>query len=147
MKKIISFSLWGKIRLYCIGAIKNALLAKKHFPDWVCRFYYDETVPEVIINYLKSLTNTELVFIETPSGSTKFKENGQFGMLWRYYPFNDDDIEIWLARDTDSRISPYEKEIIDKFIESKNIIHNFRNENEGVIRGGMFAIWPTCNQP
>ena len=28
-KKIISFSIWGNIRLYCIGAIKNALIAQK----------------------------------------------------------------------------------------------------------------------
>ena len=63
-KKIISFSLWGKIRLYCIGAIKNAILAKKFFPGWICRFYYDKSVPEKIINKLKELDNTELVFIE-----------------------------------------------------------------------------------
>ena len=59
-KRIISFSLWGKIRLYCIGAIKNALLAQKYFPEWICRFYYDSSVPLCIINYLNSLKNTEL---------------------------------------------------------------------------------------
>ena len=52
-KKIISFSIWGDIRLYCIGAIKNALIAQKIFPEWICRYYYDSTVPNIIIDYLK----------------------------------------------------------------------------------------------
>ena len=43
------------MRLYCIGAIKNAILAKKFFPGWICRFYYDKSVPEKIINKLKEL--------------------------------------------------------------------------------------------
>ena len=139
-KKIISFSLWGKIRLYNIGAIKNALLAKKYFPDWICRFYYDTSIPSEIINYLKDLDNVELVYIDIPSGGEKYKEDGQFGMLWRYYPLNDDNVDIWLARDIDSRISPYEKKKIDQFINSSNIIHCFRHKDGPNIRGGLFSF-------
>ena len=111
MKKIIAFSLWGNIKCYTIGAIKNALLARKYFPEWICRYYYDNTVPEIIIEKLNSFDNTELIFIEKPSGATKWKQAGQYGSLWRYSVFNDDDVEIWMSRDTDSRISPYEKNI------------------------------------
>ena len=137
MKKIITFSLWGNIPCYTIGAIKNALLAKKYFPEWICRYYYDNTVPYQIIEKLKSLDNTELIFIEKPSGAINWKLPGQFGMLWRFYAFNDDDIEIWMSRDTDSRISPYEKKYIDEFINSDKIIHSFRDEKEPLLRGGM----------
>jgi len=134
-KKIISFSLWGKMRLYCIGAIKNAILAKKFFPGWICRFYYDKSVPEKIINKLKELDNTELVFIEKESGGKLYKDNGQFGMFWRFFPFNDNDVEVWMARDIDSRISEYEAEEINKFLETNNIIHSIRNNNEPHCRG------------
>lgn len=135
MKKIISYSLWGNIDIYCIGAVKNAILAKKYFPGWKCRFYYDNTVPKKIIDYLNNLDNTEMFFIEKPSGGKKFKDNGQFGMFWRFYPFNDDNVEIWLARDTDSRLSKYEYYEIEKFINSDNVLHSFRNENEKPCRG------------
>lgn len=135
MKKIISFSLWGNINIYCVGAIKNAILAKKYFPGWKCRFYYDNTVPKEIIDYLNNMDNTEMYFIEKPSGGKKFKDNGQFGMFWRFYPFNDDDVYIWLARDTDSRLSKYEYNEIEKFINSNKIIHSFRNSNEKACRG------------
>ena len=108
-KKIISFSLWGNIRLYCIGAIKNALLAKKIFPEWICRYYYDNSVPEIIINYLKSLDNTELIYIEKPSGGVQYKYNGTFGSLWRFLVCIDPNVDIYLVCDTDSRLNLYLK--------------------------------------
>lgn len=140
MKRIIAFSLWGKIPCYTIGAIKNALLAKKYFPEWICRYYYDNTVPNEIIEKLNSLDNTELIYIEKPSGATNWKQLGQFGMLWKFYSFNDDDVEIWMSRDTDSRISPYEKKYIDEFINSDKIIHSFRDNKEPMLRGGMTSF-------
>ena len=139
-KKLICFSLWGELPVYNIGAIQNVILAKKYFPDWICRFYYDSTVPKKIIDILKKHSNVELFFIEKPSGGKKWKSPGQFGMLWKFYAFNDDDVEIWLSRDTDSRITPYEKKEIDKFLNSNKIIHSFRNENEPVLRGGMTSF-------
>ena len=140
MKKLLCFSLWGELPIYCIGAIQNAILAKKYFPDWICRFYYDSTVPKIIIDILKKHSNVELFFIEKPSGGKKWKEAGQFGMLWKFYAFDDDDVEVWLSRDTDSRITPYEKKEVDKFLNSNKIIHSFRNENETFLRGGMTSF-------
>jgi hypothetical protein len=139
-KKVICFSLWGKIPCYTIGAIKNALLAKQFFPGWICRYYYDNSVPNNIIDKLKSLDNTEVIYIEKPSGATQWKESGQFGMLWKFYAFNDDDVEIWMSRDTDSRISPYEKKYIDLFLNSDKIIHSFRDNKEPFLRGGMTSF-------
>lgn len=135
MKKVISFSLWGNIRLYCIGAIKNALLAKKYFPGWVCRYYYDTSVPDIIIDYLKNLDNVELFFINIPSGGKYYKDIGQYGMFWRFYPFNDDDVEIWMARDIDSRISEFEAKKIYEFLETDKVLHTFSNSNEKICRG------------
>ena len=140
MKRVICFSLWGDHAIYNVGAIHNVLLAKKYFPGWICRFYYDCTVPKIIINILKKHNNVELFFIEKPSGSIIWKDPGQFGMLWRFYAFDDDDVEIWLSRDTDSRITPYEKNEINKFINSDKIIHSFRNKNEPPLRGGLTSF-------
>ena len=38
------------------------------------------------------------------SGGKKYKEVGQYGMFWRFYPFNDNDVDIFMIRDIDSRI-------------------------------------------
>jgi len=48
MKKIISFSLWGKKPFYTQGAIENVKLQPKIYPGWTCRFYVDESVPKEI---------------------------------------------------------------------------------------------------
>ena len=136
-KKIISFSIWGDIRLYCIGAIKNALIAQKIFPEWICRYYYDSTVPNIIIDYLKKLDNVELIFIKQNSGGKIYKEVGQYGMFWRFYPFNDNDVDIFMIRDIDSRLSKYEYIKINDFINSDYILHVFINNNENkFLRGG-----------
>jgi hypothetical protein len=43
--KLITFSLWGTDLKYLVGAQKNADLAAKIYPEWVCRFYVAESVP------------------------------------------------------------------------------------------------------
>ena len=53
MKKIISFSLYGSDSRYCNGILCNVELAKIIYPDWICRVYYAESVPEYFINELK----------------------------------------------------------------------------------------------
>ena len=141
MKKVISFSLWGSIKIYCIGVIKNALLANKIFPDWIVYIYYDITVPKIVIEYLGKMQNVELKFIDTPSGSKKWMEPGQFGMFWKFLPFDDNNVEIWMARDADSRISKYEKEKIDYFMQSENLIHSFIFNNKyKKLRGGTVSF-------
>ena len=56
-KKIISFSLYGDLEKYNIGAINNVKLALKFYKDWECWFYIDnKTVPVNIINTLSKPT-------------------------------------------------------------------------------------------
>lgn len=139
-KKLICFSMWGELPEYTVGAIQNVILAKQYFPEWICRIYYDSTVPQIIINTLKTHSNVELVFVDIPSGGKYWKDAGQFGMFWRFYAFDDDDVDVWLSRDTDSRITPYEKKEIDKFLSSENVIHSFRDNHEPKLRGGMTSF-------
>ena len=104
-KRVISFALWGEFRLYCIGAIKNALLAKKIFPGWICRYYYDVTVPKIIIDYLKNLDNTELIYQMTEYYTPEF----QRGMKWNDSTFNIDwPLEMTVISKRDASFSKFE---------------------------------------
>ena len=50
MKRVISFSLWGDNPTYTIGAIKNADLALRFYPEFECWFYiHKDSVPNNII--------------------------------------------------------------------------------------------------
>ena len=42
------------------------------FPEWVVYIYYDITVPNIIIDYLKKMDNVELKFINKRSFSYPF---------------------------------------------------------------------------
>jgi tagatose-1,6-bisphosphate aldolase non-catalytic subunit AgaZ/GatZ len=39
VKKLICFSLWGDDKKYLHGALENAELSKRFYPDWRCRYY------------------------------------------------------------------------------------------------------------
>jgi len=95
LKKIISYSLWGDLPLYTVGAISNAIQARTIYPDWICRFYiHKQSVPQNIVDELSKHKNVEIVF---------YHDNvGWGGMLYRFYPATEDDVSVMISRDTDS---------------------------------------------
>jgi protein O-GlcNAc transferase len=111
-KKIISFCLWGSDPKYIIGAIENAILASKIYPGWICRFYIGQSTLESASEFvarLEAFTNVEIV---------KMKEEGDWsGMLWRFFPISENDVDIMISRDTDSRLSFREKSAVDEWHE------------------------------
>jgi hypothetical protein len=132
MKKIISFSLYGSDTKYTIGMICNAELAKIIYPDWICRVYYNNSVPKEIIESLSNYSNVELVSMDG---------NNIFPMMWRFLSIDDNDIEIMISRDSDSRLSYREKKCVDIFIESDKLLHSIRdNVSHNDIMGGMWGI-------
>ncbi len=108
MKKIISFSLWGDNPKYTIGAIENAKLAKTIYPDWVCRFYVGTSTPDEIWDELYDMDNTEMINMDI--------DGDWSGMFWRFYPASENDVDVFIVRDTDSRLSNREKEAVNEWL-------------------------------
>lgn len=136
LKKIISFSLWGTNLKYVDGAIKNAILATTIYPDWICRFYIGQStiigLPEKI-NTLRCFQNVEIIEIN--------EEGDWKGMFWRFYPCSDNDVDILISRDSDSRLSFREKAAVDEWLNSKKDFHIMRDHHgHGTpILGGMWG--------
>lgn len=143
MVKVISFSLWGDNNVkhcscndYFIGAIKNAKLALKIYPDFECWFYiHKETVPENIINELKNISNTKIIFKYGDLNKIK-------PMTWRFESIDDPEVEINLSRDTDTRFLLREKLAVQEWIKSDKIFHIMRDHPHHTfcILGGMFGV-------
>jgi protein O-GlcNAc transferase len=133
MKKIISFSLYGWDYKYFRGALCNAELAQIIYPDWICRFYCGTSVPENIVNQLKSYENTEVILME---------ENTPYSyMMWRFLPVDEDDVAVTLSRDTDSRLSYREKFCVDIFMESDTLFHSIQDHTcHDNVMGGMWGM-------
>ena len=131
MKKVVSFSLWGDNPKYTVGAIENAKLVNKIYEGWTARFYCGKSVPENIINELKSLENTEVILMNEQGNWT--------GMFWRFMACEDSDIMV--SRDTDSRISFREKHAVDEWIASDKDFHIMRDHpyHNVPILGGMWG--------
>ena len=134
MKKIISFSLWGKDPKYTIGAIQNAKLAKEIYPDWICRYYIGKTTPTDIVKELGYFGNTEIVIMENDGNWTS--------MFWRFYPAADETVDVMISRDCDSRLNMREKEAVDEWLNSNKGFHIMRDHpwHSTEILGGMWGV-------
>ena len=134
MKKIISFSLWGNDPKYTIGAIENAKLAKEIYPDWTCRFYVGTSTFDDIWDTLDSFDNTELIDMGIPGDWT--------GMFWRFYPASENDVDVFISRDTDSRLTVREKIAVDEWILSDKGMHIMRDHpyHNSLVMGGMWGM-------
>lgn len=134
MNKIISISVWGDNPRYCLGAVKNAHLAKDLMPEWKCRVFVDDTVPIYNRLLIKSVSNVELVEVD-------YKE--VFGAFWRFYSMFDSEDNITIFRDSDSRISEREVRCVNEWIESDkkfSIIRDHGCHYEWPMLAGMWGI-------
>ena len=131
--KIISFSLWGNNPKYTVGAIKNAELAKEIYPGWVCRFYCASDVPNPIVFQLEDMDNVEMVFMKKPGDWTS--------MFWRFEPAGEENVEVMISRDTDSRLNHREEEAVAEWLASDFGFHIMRDHpwHGYPVLGGMWG--------
>jgi hypothetical protein len=132
--KIISFSLWGDDLKYNIGAVKNCQLAEIYYPDWICRFYVAENTPKETINVLKSKRNAEVI-------ETKDLGNWKF-TIKRFFPFSEENVDLFISRDCDSRISSREAAAVNVWMNSDKKFHIMKDHpyhGSFPILAGMFG--------
>lgn len=133
MNKVISYCLYGNNKKYCIGMLENLKINKKKLPDWSIYIYYSN-VPDIYIEQYKEYNP---ILIECDETEYKWE-----GMFWRFRPLNDNNIDIFLSRDADSRITDREIVFINEFIESDKCFHIIRDHpGHGIeILGGTFGV-------
>jgi hypothetical protein len=132
MKKIISFCLYGHLPLYCLGMIENIDCIKKYYEGWIIRVYHNK-VPETILDALKK--DCELIQCEHNGYNWE-------GMFWRFNVFDDDDVDVWISRDCDSRVTEREAKMVKDWINSEKTVHIIRDHkfHKCRILGGMFGV-------
>ena len=132
--KVISFCLWGNNPKYCVGAIKNAELAKTIYPDWECWYYVSADVPGKTPLNLSQQPNCKVIFYDAV-GDWRM-------MLDRFRPISEANVEVMISRDCDSRLSLREKEAVDQWLQSDKSFHTMHCHfhHSVPILGGMFGI-------
>lgn len=131
-KNIVSYSLWGNHPMYWKGALKNIELVNKYFPSWICRFYIDKDSDKNLIETIKG-DNVEVILVES--------KDSFHGMFWRFMASMDKDVNIFLSRDCDSRITDREASAINEWLESDKDFHIMRDHpyHTVPILGGMWG--------
>lgn len=131
---VVSFSLWGDNPKYTIGALKNADLVARFYPDFVALYHVGTSVPEDILQKLDKKPNTQIIRYSQPGNWT--------GMFWRFFPCSNPDYNVVLSRDTDSRITQREVDAVNEWLDSQWDFHVMRDHpNHGIgILGGTFGV-------
>jgi hypothetical protein len=126
------FSLWGDKPMFCAGAVRNAQKAKEHYPDWVCRFYVDKTVPEAVRGLLVA-AGCELK--EMPANQD------YSGLFWRMMPLVSRDCDYFSVKDCDAMIGAREAAADREWLKSGQPFHIMRDHpnHKNPIMGGMWG--------
>ena len=88
-------------------------------------------MPKIYIAALDEFSNVETIKID----------NGSFGAFWRFFSMQKD--TIVLSRDTDSRLSLRERQIVDEWLDSNSklsVIRDHINHYEFPILAGMWGL-------
>ena len=139
-KKVISYCLFGDNLKYCHGIIEAVISSNIIFLDWEVRVYYSigkQKVPEKVVKILKNLNCKLIEFKEVNSCSGEDIE----GMMRRFNPIGESDVDYWISRDADSRSSYREKKMIDEWISSNKTLHSILDHPcHGSLMGGLFGV-------
>lgn len=132
-ENIISYSLFGGLPRYCEVAIHNVQIAKAIYPEWTCRFYVDDAVPENILKRL-SQNGAQIYHVKNTMIS---------GFFWRFLVMDDPSVKRFLIRDADSLLSYRERAAVDEWLNSDRWFHvmrDFYSHTELILAG----MWGGC---
>jgi Flp pilus assembly protein TadD len=132
-RNLICFSLYGEMPAYCDGAVRNAMAARFLYPEWRCRFYVDDSVPERVIRRLLD----EGAKVRRVGGLPA----GRFGTFWRFLIADDGAVDRYLVRDCDACLNLRERAAVNAWLTSGHHFHVMRDgfTHTEVMLAGMWG--------
>jgi hypothetical protein len=132
MKNVVAYSLWGDHPMYWTGALRNIELVNKLYPGFISRFYIDKNSRQDLIDSIKG-ENVEVVLVDS--------KDSFHGMFWRFWASESPEVDIFLSRDCDSRISEREVAAVQEWLTSEKDFHIMRDHpyHTVPILGGMWG--------
>ncbi len=132
MRKLISFTLYGNDPKYILGMYKNLELREAFYPDWEVIIYHDNSLTPEVIDRLSQYGAT----LRNVDGC------GIYAAGWRFMANNEDNVERFIVRDSDSRLSQREADAVQDWEKSGKILHIMRDHpHHGYpVLGGMWGM-------
>ena len=112
---------------------RNVQLINHYFPDWRIYIALGLGVPDDIIAALETQKNVVL---------QKTGKSGGVNMFYRFFVFDDPDVDVMVVRDADSRIHARDRWCIRRWLESGRLAHFIRDHicHNTNILGGLWGI-------
>jgi hypothetical protein len=132
-RNIIAYSLFGEDRYYHEGALANARIALADFSDFLCRFYCGEEVPDAVIQGLIDMGAD--VRRVTP------RKPPWIGLFWRFWAFDDPDVDVVLVRDVDTPLSTRERLAVEDWLHASEAPFHVMRDRPGHMEPMMAGLW------
>lgn len=132
-RNVIAFSVFGANERYLKGAENNSIAARYVYPNWISRFYVDETVPLSTRNILQANGAQVIVMKDMPAE--------KFGTQWRFLVEDDPGVDFYLVRDADSVVTSKEAFAVAEWLESDKAFHIMRDHfaHTELVLAGMWG--------
>lgn len=132
----IAFSLWGSDPKYTIGALENAKLITKVYPGWQMHVWLErESVPA---DTVKALTDWGVTLHDKDPDIPAW-------MFQRFLIHDVPEVQRYLIRDCDSRLSMRERFCVEEWISEGTLLHTIHDHpyhfKGPVILGGLWGLW------
>jgi GR25 family glycosyltransferase involved in LPS biosynthesis len=133
MKKVISFCVYGNEEKYIKGLTKNLEIINDKLPDFYSYIYAGADIKEEQLVEYNSFKNVKIVRKNISDSLIKFD---------RFFPIDDEDVEVCFSRDIDSRINERDIWTMREFIASEKKFHIIRDHHWHKMRimAGCFGI-------
>lgn len=133
MKKVISFCLYGSNIKYCQGLVENLKIINEKLPEFEAWIYISDDVPKKYTEQYNAYNNVKLLTIN---------ETGPLFRSYRFYPIDDENVELLFSRDADSRIEERDLWCMNEFINSNKTFHIIRDHHwhQARTEAGLFGI-------
>lgn len=131
---LIAFSLYGDKPRYCEMAVLNVLAARRHLPDFVCRFYVDASTPPGVLERLQTL-GAQCIAVRDEARTLP-------PTFWRFLAMDDAQADCVLVRDVDALIDAREAWCVNAWRESGLPFHIIRDDccHTELILAGLLGI-------
>ncbi|XP_013413046.1 uncharacterized protein LOC106175532 [Lingula anatina] len=143
-RKVIAYSLFGEKIRYWHGALRNAQLLRIFFPTWMMRIYLepqfnrDNKLIQKYLDLIKKQTNVQVIEVSGHVASSVAPA------LWRFLVADDTDLEAFIVRDLDSRLSKRDKILVEEWLTSGLPFHIIRDhpKHSQSVRGCLIGAKP-----
>ena len=130
-------------RKYFEGIEENLKLIKKFYPGWIMRLYYQVDTEESLKEICNiACSDPDIDICEAANNARLGNATSLYPLVWRFLPVLDIQVDAYLSRDLDSKISSREVAAVKEFLEDpKALVHNMRDHpaHAAYIMGGMWG--------